>query len=61
VKCADGLVILAKEETVLQGMIARLTETGICFGMEMNMEKLGTISRQTSPIQTMNNRKQPEN
>jgi hypothetical protein len=32
-------VQLAEEETVLQGMIDRLTETGICNGMEMNVEK----------------------
>jgi len=32
-------VLLAKEETVLQGMIDRLTEIGRCYGMEMNMEK----------------------
>jgi len=28
VKCADGLVLMAKEETVLQGMIDKLIETG---------------------------------
>jgi hypothetical protein len=38
VKYADDLVLLAKEETVLQGMIERLTETGRCLGMEMNVE-----------------------
>ena len=32
-------MLLAKEETVLQGMIDRLTEIGRCYGMEMNMEK----------------------
>jgi hypothetical protein len=40
-KYADDLVLLAKEKMVLQGMIDRLTETGRCYGMEMNMKKLG--------------------
>jgi hypothetical protein len=40
VKYADDLVLLAKEETVLQGMIDRLTEIGRSNGMKMNVEKL---------------------
>jgi hypothetical protein len=36
VKYVDDLVLLAKEGTVIQGMIDRLTETGKCFGMGMN-------------------------
>jgi len=39
VKYADELVLLAKEEKVLQDMIDELTETGRCYGMEMNVEK----------------------
>jgi hypothetical protein len=39
VKYADEFVLLGSEETMLQGMIYRLTETGICCGMEMNGEK----------------------
>jgi hypothetical protein len=35
---ADGLLLLAKEETVLQGKTGRLTETGES-GMEMYVEK----------------------
>jgi hypothetical protein len=35
VKYADDLVLLAKEETVLQGMIDRLI--GRCYGMEINV------------------------
>jgi hypothetical protein len=31
--------MLAKEETVLQGVIDRLIEIGRCYGMEMNVEK----------------------
>ena len=37
VKYADDLVLLAKEETVLQGMTDSLTETGRCYGIEMNV------------------------
>jgi hypothetical protein len=35
VKYADDLLLLAEEETVLQGMIDRLNE----IGMEMNVKK----------------------
>jgi len=35
-KYADDLAVTAKEETVLQGMIDKLIEIGICYGMEMN-------------------------
>ena len=37
VKYADDLVLLAKEETVLHGMIDKLIEIGSCYGMEMNV------------------------
>jgi hypothetical protein len=48
----NDLVLLAKEETVLQVMIDRLIETGRCYGKEMNVEKskVMRISRQPSPI-----------
>jgi hypothetical protein len=39
VKYADDLVLLAKEETVLQGMIVRLIDIVRCYGMEMNVEE----------------------
>jgi hypothetical protein len=39
VKYADDLVLLAREEKVLQGMVDRLIEIGGCYGMEMNVEK----------------------
>ena len=39
VKYADELVLMAKEETVLQSMIDKLIETGRYYGMEMNVEK----------------------
>jgi hypothetical protein len=39
VKYAEDLVLLAREENVLQGMVDRLIEIGRCYGMEMNVEK----------------------
>ena len=39
VKYADDLVLMAKEEKVLQGMIDKLIEIGRCYGMEINVEK----------------------
>jgi hypothetical protein len=39
VKYADELVLLAKEEKVLQDMIGKLIEIGRCHGMEMSVEK----------------------
>ena len=52
VKYTDELVLMAKEETVLQGMIDKLIETGRYCGMEINSEKTKVmiISRQLSPI-----------
>jgi hypothetical protein len=63
VRQAYDLVLLAKEETVLQGMIGRLIETGSCYGMKMNVAKTKVmrISRQRSPIQIMTDQKQPAN
>jgi hypothetical protein len=54
-KYADDLVLLAKEEAVLQGMTERLTETGTYYGMEMNEGKtmVMRISWQSSPTQIM--------
>ena len=51
-KYVDELVLMAKEETVLQGMIDKLIETGRYYGMEMNVErtKVMRISRQPSPV-----------
>ena len=39
VKYADDLVLLAKEEKVLQDMTVKLIEIGRCYGIEMNVEK----------------------
>jgi hypothetical protein len=39
VKCVEDLVLLSKEEAVLQGMTERLIETGRYYGMKMNIEK----------------------
>jgi hypothetical protein len=63
VKHAENLVLLAKKETVLYGMIDRLMEIGRYYGMEMNLEKptVMRISRQPSPIQITIHKKQLEN
>jgi hypothetical protein len=49
------LVILAKEETVLQGVIDRLIEIGIRYETKINVQKniLIRILRQPSPVQIM--------
>jgi len=54
VKYADDLVLLAKEEKVLQDIIDKLIEIGRCYGMEMNVKKpkVIRISRQPFPVTT---------
>jgi hypothetical protein len=63
VKYADDLVLLAREEKMLQGMVDRLIEIGRCYGMEMNVDKTKVIriSRQPYPIKIMIDQKQLEN
>ena len=63
VKYADDLLLMAKEQKVLQGMIDKLLEIGSCYGMEMNVEKTKVmrISRQPSPVTIMIDQKQLEN
>jgi len=62
VKYADDLVLLAKEENVLQKMIGKLTEIEGCYGMEMNVEKTKVIriSRQPFPVKIMIEQKELE-
>jgi len=62
-KYADNLVLLTKEEKVLQDMIDKLIEIRRCYGMEMNVEKTKVmrISRQTFPVKIMIDQKQLEN
>jgi len=62
VKYADDPVLMTKEETVLKGMIDKLTETGRYYGMEINVKKTKVmrISRQLSPITNTINQKQRE-
>ena len=62
-KYADDLVLLAKEEKVLQDMTDKLTEIGRCYGIEMNVEKTKVmrISRQPFPVKIMIDQKQLEN
>jgi len=52
VKYTNDLVLLAKEENVLQKIIDKLVEIGGCYGMEMNVEKTKVmrISRQPFPV-----------
>jgi hypothetical protein len=63
VKYADVLLLLAKKETVLQGMIYTLTEIGRSYEMKMNVEetKVMRIPRQPSPVQVRIDQKQLEN
>jgi len=63
VKYADDLVLMAKEETVLQGMINKLIKIGRCYDMEINVEKTKVmrISRQPTPVTSMIDQKQLEN
>ena len=53
VKFADDLVLLTKEQAVLQGRTGRLTGIGRRCGMEINVEntKVMRISRHPSPIE----------
>ena len=62
-KYADDLLLLAKEEKVLEDMIDKLIEIGGCDGMEMNVEKtkVMSISRQPFPVKIMIDQKQLEN
>jgi hypothetical protein len=63
VKYADDLVLLAKEEKVLQDMFDKLIEIGRCHGKDINVEKTNVmrISRQSSPVKITINQKQLEN
>ena len=63
VKYADDLVLLAKEEKVLQDMIDKLIEIGRCYGIELNVEKTKVmrISRQPLPVKIIIDQKQLEN
>jgi hypothetical protein len=63
VRYANDLVLLAKEETVLQSMIDKLIEVERGYGMEINVERTKTIriSRQRTPLQIKIDRKPVEN
>ncbi len=62
VKYTDDLVLMAKEERVLQGMIDKLIEVGKWYGMEIHVEKIKVmrISRQTSTVTIIINQTQLE-
>ena len=51
VKYTDNLVLLVKEEKLLQGMIGRLMETARCCGMKM-WEKTGNENLKTTIYRT---------
>jgi hypothetical protein len=53
VRYADDLVLLAKEETMLQSMTDKIIEVGREYGMEINVGKTKTmiISRQPTPLE----------
>ena len=61
-KYADDLVLLVKEENVLQD-IDKIIEIGGCYGMEINVEKTKVmrISRKPFPKKIMIDQKQIEN
>jgi len=63
VKYADDLVLLAKEEKVLQDMIDKLIEIARWYGVGINVKKTKVmrISRQPFPVKIMINQKQLEN
>jgi hypothetical protein len=63
VKYADDLVLLAKEEKVLQDMIDKLIKNGGCYGMEMNVEKTKVmrILRKPFSVKIMIDQKQLQN
>ena len=54
-KYADDLVLLVRGETMLQGVIDRLTEVECYYGTEKSVEKAKVmrISRHLSPLQIM--------
>jgi hypothetical protein len=59
VKCADDFVLLAKEETRLEGVIDRIIEIGIFCEMGIIIEetKAVRISRQRSSLHSMIDKK----
>ena len=61
-KYADELVLMAKEETVLQGMTEKLIETGRYYGVDMNVEKKNIENfKTTNPSNNYDRPKQLEN
>jgi hypothetical protein len=63
VRYADDLVLLAKEETILQRMIDMLIEVGRGYGMEINVEKTKTMGiwGRPTPLQIKIDKKPVEN
>jgi hypothetical protein len=63
VKYEDDLVLLAKEEMLLQGIINKLVDIERCCGMEISVEKTRVmrISRKPFPAKLLIDQKQLEN
>jgi hypothetical protein len=63
VRYADDLVLLVKEETILQSMIDKLIEVGRGCDMEISVEQTKTmrISRQPTPLHMKIDKKPVEN
>ena len=59
-KYADDVLLMAKEETVLQGTTDRLTETGRCYGMKRGKNQGNDNLKATIP-NTHDRSKQPKN
>jgi hypothetical protein len=63
--CEDAIILIncISAETVLQGTIDRLTETGRCYRMEIHVEnsKVMKISRKPSPKQMIDHKKLENN
>jgi hypothetical protein len=52
VKYTDDLVLPAKEEMVLQGMIESTPEIGKCYEIEMNWKKQGNENLKANTLHT---------
>jgi hypothetical protein len=63
VKYTDDLVLLAKDEKVLQDMNDKLFESGRCYGMETNVKETNImrISKQPLPVKIIIDQKLLEN
>jgi len=61
VNYADDVVLVTKEDTVVQGMLNRLTEIGRSYGMENNVKQRWCESQTTVPSTDHDRSKQQKN